>query len=226
MGKRIVRISEQALADLITKMILGGENNMLSSLLGLDKTDTDSTTGTTSGATGVVEGGLDLNTPEGYKAYADIAQKFISSRKSNLLNITGTMLADAAKKTFNQNKVYVPVELALAQLALEGGFVSNPNARPIKTNNPFNVGNVDSGKNIYHGDVKSGIDAYYSLMGRKYLTQGKTMDDLLKNFVNNAGLRYAGSGYESKLKDIVKSVGNMAQPVYASLSKMIGSNMS
>jgi hypothetical protein len=224
MGKKYkVRLTEQQLMDLITKQVTGKDStDVLKDFIKkitTSKTSTDSS----DGGSPIISSDdeftqLDLNTPEGYDAYKKIADKYIDTRSSNLLNINGSMLADAAKNTYNKHKSYVPPELALAQLAAEGGFSNNPNARPIRTKNPFNVGNVDSGKNVSHGSVQSGIQSYYDLMGRKYLSGGKTASDLINNFVNVKGQRYASSrDYENMVKKISSQVNQMSQPIYASL---------
>lgn len=226
MGKRKILISEQDLTKLIIQSILGGESNPLGDIL-KNLGQTSSTSGTES--TGVINTNFDtefptlnLNNPDEYQTYKQIADKFISSRSSNLLGITGSMLADAAKNVQNKYKKYVPIELALGQLAAEGGFSKNPNARPIRTKNPFNVGNVNSGKNVFHSSVQSGIDTYYDLIARRYLTGNKTATDLLKNFVNDKGYRYADAGYENLVNKIVTQAKSMSQPVYASLAKKAG----
>jgi hypothetical protein len=226
MGKKIkVRLTEQELIDLITKQVTGQDSmDILKSILsGGDKNTTkiDKTSTTTTNPI-LSSGGkftqLNLNTPEGLNAYSDIADKFIQGRSSNLLNINGDMLANAAKNSFNKFKSYVPPELALAQLSAEGGFSSNPKARPIRTKNPFNVGNVDTGKNIQHGSVQSGIQSYYDLIAKKYLSGGKNASDLINNFVNDKGQRYASSkGYEDTVKKISSQVNQISQPIYASL---------
>jgi hypothetical protein len=226
MGKKIkVRLTEQELIDLITKQVTGQDSmDILKSILsGGDKNTTkiDKTSTTTTNPI-LSSGGkftqLNLNTPEGLNAYSDIADKFIQGRSSNLLNINGDMLANAAKNSFNKFKAYVPPELALAQLSAEGGFSSNPKARPIRTKNPFNVGNVDTGKNIQHGSVQSGIQSYYDLIAKKYLSGGKNASDLINNFVNDKGQRYASSkGYEDTVKKISSQVNQISQPIYASL---------
>ena len=230
MGKKFtVRLTEQELADLITKHLMDpkGANvlgNFIKGILG-DKTQTSDTSSTSDSKGPSISGNdgtfttLDLNTTEGYNAYKKIADKFIDSRSANLLGITGSMLADAAKNTFNQYKKYVPAELALAQLAIEGGFSSDPKSRPIRTKNPFNVGNVDSGKNVFHSSVQSGIQTYYNLIAKDYLTGSKTPSDLLSNFVNKNGQRYATAAYEGPVRQLAQKAKQMAEPVYASLNK-------
>jgi len=235
MGKKFtVRLTEQELADLITKHLMDpkGANvlgNFIKGVLG-DKTQTSDTSSTSDSNGPSISGNdgtfttLDLNTTEGYNAYKEIADKFIDSRSANLLGITGSMLADAAKNTFNQYKKYVPAELALAQLAIEGGFSSDPKSRPIRTKNPFNVGNVDSGKNVFHSSVQSGIQTYYNLIAKDYLTGSKTPSDLLSNFVNKNGLRYATAAYEGPVRQLAQKAKQMAEPVYAALTKKSGSS--
>ena len=225
MGRKFkVRLTEDELSDLLAKSLidnlLGGKDS-LAKLLGGDTGKTDSSkSDIIVGGTGAGEfTEVDLNSSEGYNAYKQIADKFISGRSSNLLGITGDMLAGAAKNTFNKHKKYVPVELALAQLATEGGFSNNPNARPIKTKNPFNVGNTDNGKNIFHPSVQDGIQTYYDLIARRYLTGGKTASDLLKNFVNADNQRYATGAYEDTVRKIAAQAKGMSEPVFASLKK-------
>lgn len=223
MGRKFkVRLTEQEFGELLAKSlidkILGGgiKPDEIKKLLSREVPSKSDATGGT-GAGEFTE--VDLNTSEGYNAYKQIADKFISGRSSNLLGITGDMLAGAAKNTFNKHKKYVPVELALAQLATEGGFSNNPNARPIKTKNPFNVGNTDNGKNIFHPSVQDGIQTYYDLIAKRYLTGGKTASDLLKNFVNADNQRYATGAYEDTVRKIAAQAKGMSEPVFASLKK-------
>ena len=151
MGKKFkIVISEQDFTDLLVRNVFGGKGrDVIGDILKdmkIDKTSTsdtsDGTTKTSSNTAGEFPQ-LDMNNPEDYKAYEKIANNFISSRSSNLLGITGSMLADAAKNSQNKFGKYVPVELSLGQLAAEGGFSKDPTSRPIRTKNPYNVGNTD-----------------------------------------------------------------------------------
>jgi predicted nucleotidyltransferase len=152
---------------------------------------------------------LDLNTSEGYEQYKNICQKFINDRNPSA-GVSGEMMAECAKQNFS--KGYVPPELALAQLATEGGLSSDPNSKPIRTQNPFNVGNVDSGQVKNMTNVESGVCAYYNLMTSNYLPGGKKAEDLVNNFVNTSGERYAAEkDYEGTLKQIINKMGQYRQ---------------
>jgi peptidoglycan hydrolase-like protein with peptidoglycan-binding domain len=158
---------------------------------------------------------LDLMTDEGYSKYSEICDKFIKTRQPNLLEINGGMMAGSAKRAFEKYHKYVPPELALAQLATEGGIGnSDPNSRPIRTKNPFNVGNTDDGSNIDMGAVQEGINAYYNLIARSYLGKGKSAKDLVQDFVNHDGNHYATAGtYEKVVNQIARQANRIAQTV-------------
>jgi len=165
---------------------------------------------------------IDLTTQIGFDTYSEICQKFISENGPNPLGITGEMMANGAKSAFERFNRYVPPELALSQLVLEGGIRNKDvNSRPIRTKNPFNVGNVDTGANVFHNDVQSGINIYYDLIARNYLGKGTTAKDLITNFVNKSGNRYATApNYEKILNTLSMQVHNIAKPI---ISKNIGS---
>jgi hypothetical protein len=214
--KSAILVTEQQFKEIILKSIIDNPEKFVKSFFGdlFGKSDQDKTEDGTSKEAGYSTAGdfqeLDLNNLDDFKKYQQIADKFISSRSANLLNITGNMLANGAKTAYNNFNKYVPVELALAQLAQEGGFSTNPNARPIKTKNPFNVGNTGTDKNVFHNSIQSGIQTYYDLIAKNYLTGGKTATDLLSNFVNSSGNRYAGDkNYEASLRKLSNQVKNL-----------------
>jgi hypothetical protein len=227
MGKKVkVLISEADFTDLLVRNVFGGKGDdvvgKLLKDLKIDKGSSEKESGTETKSSTNTAGEfaqLDMNNPQDFDAYEKVANNFISSRSANLLGITGSMLADAAKNAQNKFGKYVPVELSLAQLAAEGGFSKDPKSRPIRTKNPYNVGNTDSGKNIFHSSVQSGIQRYYDLIAKDYLVGDKTASDLLDNFVNKNGLRYATAKYEGPVSQIANQVKNMSQPIFASIKK-------
>jgi hypothetical protein len=154
---------------------------------------------------------LDLTTPKGVEVYSKICQSFINGRNPNA-GITGNMMASSAVKTFQSTGRYVPPELALAQLAIEGGLNTNPNAIPVRTNNPYNVGNWDNGKKTQFTNKQIGIDKYYDVIARSYLTNNRTAEDILQNFTDVRGNRYASAeNYEQMINKIVNQISSMKQ---------------
>jgi murein DD-endopeptidase MepM/ murein hydrolase activator NlpD len=166
---------------------------------------------------------LDLGTQEGYDTYRKIVDEFIKTRSSNFLGINGKMIADGALYAYkNFQNTYVPPELALAQLTQEGGFSSNKNALPIRTKNPYNIGNWDRGsKTTYMPSLQDGINQYFKYVSNDYLIRGKkTPSDLLKSYVNKNNKRYASDvNYETQLKKIVGQVNRVADIVTSGMKK-------
>jgi murein DD-endopeptidase MepM/ murein hydrolase activator NlpD len=178
---------------------------------------------------------IDLNTSEGLKLYEDICDRFISTRE-NPLNITGKMLANGAASVYKI--AYVPPELALGQLAAEGGVGHGvrigqkpkdyTKSVPIETNNPYNIGNWDDGRKKYFSTQQDGINSYFKYIARDYLSKSnKTAADLIKNFVNYKEQRYAsGIEYEELVRKIASQVNSMSQPLIAAYNKTRKSDVS
>lgn len=135
--------------------------------------------------------------------YAAKADQYLSRFPKS--PVKGAYLAEAAVKTYNAEGIFLPVEFALAQMQLESACGTRGKS---PKNNPYNVGEGDSGTHIIFGDTREGIDAWYSLVARKYLAD-KTLNELLRNYVNNNGKRYATStDYEGKLKRQIAYIDN------------------
>jgi hypothetical protein len=158
---------------------------------------------------------LDLTIEEDYKTYAKICELYLKTRQPNPLGITGTMLADGAKSAFIKHNKYVPPELALAQLAAEGGIGDpNVNNKPVRTKNPYNIANMDDGSIRTYSTIQTAIDAYFDLISRNYLGKGKTSNDLIYNFVNHENQRYAKEeDYEDVVTSIAKQVKKIANTI-------------
>lgn len=138
------------------------------------------------------------------QTYAQRAQRYLDAEAPGTA-ITGDMLAKAATAAMNKYGKEVPVEIALAQLTQEGFLAKGktPN-KPQRTNNPFNVGNVDSGAVKKFDKIEEGVQRYYDLLAKSYL-KTRTPEELLNNFVNTSGNRYASDkNYEKRLKDLIE----------------------
>ena len=160
---------------------------------------------------------LDTRTSEGFNAYSKICQNYIDTRNPNAF-VSGEMMAEGARKAQDKYNKYVPPELALAQITLEGGLLSDTSKVPIETKNPFNVGNTGKAK-VYRATFQAGVDAYYDLLARNYLVKGKTAADLVNAFTNFEGNHYAKPGeYEAGLRELLKSIRKRNAPIYASLA--------
>lgn len=114
----------------------------------------------------------------------------------------------------------VDLRLALAQGHVESHFGTKGTAA--RTNSIFNVGAYDgysaakqikNGYGYKHPDYS--VEPYLRLLTTKYLVDGKTEEDMLENFVDMHGHRYAScTTYESMLKskwDKMDSIANITE---------------
>lgn len=165
---------------------------------------------------------IDLTTSEGKETYKKITDNFIKSRNPNAY-VNGKMMTDAAERVFVKYGKYVPPELALAQLTLEGGLLTDIKERPIYTKNPFNVGNTDNPpRDNYRPSFEDGVNLYYDLIARKYLVKGKTANDLINDFRNSEGSHYAKPiAYERGLKELIRDIRRANRDVYSSLNESL-----
>ena len=110
----------------------------------------------------------------------------------------------------------VDIRLVLAQGHVESHFATKGTAA--RTNSIFNVGAYDgysaekqikNGYGYRHPDFS--VEPYLKLLTTRYLVDGKTEDDLLENFVDANGNRYAScTTYESMLKSKIEKMDSIA----------------
>lgn len=158
---------------------------------------------------------LDLTNNEGVNAYKAICDNYIRQRNPNAF-VTGAMMAESAKRAYQRYRKYIPPELALSQLTLEGGISKDTSNRPIRTKNPFNVGNTPTKSNP-QASFEDGVNLYYDLIARRYMVNGKTANDLINDFKNDDGNAYADVGYEQGLRALVKDIRRKNESVYAAI---------
>lgn len=100
----------------------------------------------------------------------------------------------------------IDVRFAIAQAQIESHFGTKGTAA--KTNSMFNVGAFDGHsaakqkRNGYgYNTVNDSIEPYLKLLKNNYLVNGKTINNLMINYVNKYGMRYASSTqYEKMLR--------------------------
>jgi hypothetical protein len=110
----------------------------------------------------------------------------------------------------------VDIRFVLVQGHIESHFGTAGTAK--RTNSVFNVGAFDghsakkqikNGYGYKHPDFS--VEPYLKLLTNRYLVDGKTEMDLLVNFVDKDGNRYASSKtYESMLRDRYEKIDSIA----------------
>jgi hypothetical protein len=147
-----------------------------------------------------------------YAKDADAYLKFFPGTPMN-----GALLAKCAKRTFDHTGTLVPIDFVLAQGQAESSLGTDPHHRNPKTN-PFSVGEDDDRTTQHFKGIEGGVQAYYNLVARKYLN-GKTVDQLLANYVDTTGQRYAtDKKYEQKMSKRVNHVRDYLRRFHASQS--------
>ena len=108
----------------------------------------------------------------------------------------------------------VDIRFVLAQGQIESHFATKGTAA--RTLSVFNVGAYDghsASRQCRNGfgfsDPNESIEPYLKLITNEYMVNGKTESDLMKNYVNGLGMRYASNPrYESMLRSVYKRISN------------------
>lgn len=112
------------------------------------------------------------------------------------------------------NNYNVDIRFAMAQAQVESHYATKGTAK--KTKSVFNVGAFDghsAKKQLRNGfgykDPNDSIEPYLILLTNNYLIDGKTENDLMHNFVNHLGMRYATNPrYEKMLRSVYNRINN------------------
>jgi len=135
-----------------------------------------------------------------FKKYEKDAQLYLDREHFKGTPLSGKLLRECAKKTYDSTGIIVPLELALSQAQWESGM--GLKGRSPK-NNPYNIGewNTLGITTMTFNSTKHGVQSYYNLIAKKYLKE-RSVKELFKDFIDLNGHRYASSKlYE---KDISK----------------------
>jgi hypothetical protein len=110
----------------------------------------------------------------------------------------------------------VDIRFVMAQGQIESHFATKGTAA--RTLSVFNVGAYDghsASRQCRNGfgfsDPNESIEPYLKLITNEYMVNGKTESDLMNNYVNGLGMRYASNPkYESMLRSVYKRISNTA----------------
>ena len=158
---------------------------------------------------------IEYNNPYGINNidYENIVnkEKLVKEYISDILSKHGKTLSDLR---FNPDNLVIAsyqydydLPLLLAQLQVESHFGTTERAR--RTNSMFSIGAYDDGRDVVkYADQDSSIIPFIKTIKRDYLMNGeKEIDQLLQNFVNHNGHRYASNpNYESDLAKTRSSI--------------------
>lgn len=106
----------------------------------------------------------------------------------------------------------IDVAFVMAQGQIESHYATAGTAK--RTKSIFNVGAYDghsAARQCKNGfgfdDPNDSIEPYLILLTSDYLVNGKTINDLMNNYVNHLGMRYASNRkYESQLKSVYNKI--------------------
>lgn len=108
----------------------------------------------------------------------------------------------------------VDIRFVLAQGQVESHFATKGTAS--RTLSIFNVGAYDGHSasrqrrnGFGYSDPNDSIEPYLQLITNEYMVNGKTESDLMQNYVNRLGMRYASNPrYEKMLRSVYKRISN------------------
>ena len=109
-------------------------------------------------------------------------------------------------------KYNIDVAFVMAQGQIESHYATAGTAK--RTKSIFNVGAYDghsAARQCRNGfgydNPNDSIEPYLILLTNYYLVNGKTINDLMNNYVNHLGMRYASNRkYESQLKSVYNKI--------------------
>ena len=112
-------------------------------------------------------------------------------------------------------KYNVDIRFVLAQGQIESHFATKGTAS--RTLSIFNVGAYNGHSSerqrrngFGYTNPNESIEPYLQLITNDYMTSGKTEIDLMRNFVNDSGMRYASNkNYESMLKSVYNHINSL-----------------